>query len=72
MTTEIGQLGGAVQCIASRDGLYYCMDVLRENIDPALDILADSVLNPIFTVDEIEECKEIIVLQQTELPAETF
>lgn len=48
------------------------MDVLRENINPALDILADSVLNPVFTADEIEECKEIIVMQQTELPADTF
>lgn len=72
MTREIGQLGGTVQCISSRDGLFYCMDVLRENVIPALDILADSVQNPLYTEEEIAQCKELIVLQQTELPADVF
>ena len=72
MTTEMGHLGGSVQCIASRDGMYYHVDVLRENIGPAMDIVADTILNPAFTDDEIEECKEVIMAQKTELPAEIF
>lgn len=37
-----------------------------------MDILADTILNPTLSDDEIEECKEIIVLQQTELPTDMF
>lgn len=72
MMTEIEQLGGMVQCVSSREGLLYCVDVLRENVDAAMDILADTVLNPVFPQDEIDECKEIIRLQQNEFPAEMF
>ena len=72
MTTEMGHLGGSVQCIASRDAMYYHLDVLRENVGPAMDILADTILNPVFSDDEIEECKEVIEAQRTELPAEIF
>ena len=31
---------------------------------------SDTILNPQFTDEEIEECKEIVRLQQNELPAE--
>ena len=72
MSNEIEKLGGMVQTIASRDALYYCVDVLRENVGPALDILADTILNPIYSEEEIEECKQIIILQQTELPSDIF
>ena len=40
LMTEMEQLGGMVQCVGSREGLLYCVDVLRENTDAALDILA--------------------------------
>lgn len=61
-----------MQCIASRDGLFYCVDVLRENVPAAMDILSDTILNPVFTDGEIEEGREVIVLQQNELPSEMF
>ena len=40
LMTEMEQLGGMVQCVGSREGLLYCVDVLRENTEAALDILA--------------------------------
>jgi processing peptidase subunit alpha len=70
MMTEMEQLGGMVQCISSREGLLYCVDVLRENLDAAMDILADTVLNPLLSQEEIDDCKEIIKLQQNEMPAD--
>ena len=72
VTQEIEELGGIVHCAASREFLYYSVDVLRENVGAALDILADTVLNPSFSEEEIEDCKDIIVLQQNELPSEIF
>lgn len=70
MMMEMEQLGGMVQCVGSREGILYCVDVLRENIPAAMDILADTILNPQYSLEEIEECKEIVRLQQNELPAE--
>ena len=66
------KLGCFAQCIASRDAIFYCVDVLRENVPAAMDILSDTILNPSFLEDEILECKEIIILQQNELPSEMF
>ena len=43
LMTEMEQLGGMVQCVGSREGLLYCVDVLRENTEAALDILAGSL-----------------------------
>lgn len=65
-------LGGMVQCISTRESILYCVDVLRSNIEPALDILAETVLQPTFPEDELEESRMIVQLQQEELPSETF
>ena len=68
--SDMEQLGGMVQCIASREGVFYCVDVLRENLEPAMDILAETVLDPLLPQQEIDDCKQIVLLQQSELPAE--
>ena len=40
----------------SRRGEYlYCVDVLRENAEQAMDIMADSVMHPSFSEEEVEE-----------------
>jgi processing peptidase subunit alpha len=67
---EIEQLGGMVQCVGSRDGLLYCVDVLRENTEAALDILADTILHAQYTPEEVDDCREIVRLQQNEMPAD--
>jgi mitochondrial-processing peptidase subunit alpha len=43
LPTDMERLGGMMQCISSRENILYCVDVLRENLEPALDILAESV-----------------------------
>ena len=68
--TEMENLGGMVQCISNRETILYCVDVLRENLEPAMDILADTVLRPCLNEKEIEEAKQIIQLQQSEIPPE--
>ena len=66
------KLGGMMQCISSREGILYCVDVLRENTEAALDILADTLLNPIYAEDDINECKSVMEILPNELPAETL
>ncbi len=70
--TEIEKLGGMVQCISTRENILYCVDVLRENTEPALEVLADTVLNPSFPQEELEESRMIAKFQQEELPSEVF
>ena len=68
--TEIENIGGLVQCISNRETILYCVDVMRENIEPAMDILADTILNPRILEEEIEETKQIIQFQHAEIPPE--
>ena len=70
LAAEMEQLGGMVQCISSREQIMFCVDVLRENIEPALKLLADTVLSPRLSEEDIAQAKEIITLQANELPAE--
>ena len=46
------------------------IDVLRENLDRAIEVLADVVLTPRLTPEEIEESKEVMKLIPFELPSE--
>jgi processing peptidase subunit alpha len=68
--TEMEQLGGMVQCISSRENIMYCVDVLRDNLEPALNLFADAIINPTISIEEIEESKEVISLQYDQMPAE--
>lgn len=67
---EIEMLGGVVTCLSSRENIMYCVDVLRQNAEAALDILADTVLSPKFASEELEESQAIMQLQPNELPSE--
>jgi processing peptidase subunit alpha len=67
---EVEQLGGMVQCLTTRENILYCVDVLRENAEQAMDILADSVLRPSFTEDEVEESKITAKLMIDEMPSD--
>lgn len=67
---EVEQLGGMVQCLTTRENILYCVDVLRENAEQAMDILADSVLRPSFTEEELEESKITAKLMIDEMPSD--
>lgn len=60
---EVEKLGGMIQCISNRDSILWCVDVFKNNIEPAMDILADTVLNPLLLPEEIDESKQIVELQ---------
>jgi processing peptidase subunit alpha len=72
LIAEVESLGGMVQCISTRESIIYCIDVLREHSEQALDILADTILNPLFPEEELEESRQIITFQKDQLPAEMF
>lgn len=61
-----------MQCLSTRENILYCIDVLRHNADKAVDVLADTIQNPTFPDDEMEESKMIVQYQQDELPSEVF
>lgn len=61
-----------MQCVSLRENIFYCVDVLKDNVETALDILADTILNPTFPEEELEMTRQIIQYQSEELPAEVF
>lgn len=61
-----------VQCMSNRDSIIYFVDILRQHAEKALDILADTIFNPVLAEEEIEEIKSIIQFQNEDLPAETL
>lgn len=72
LVKDLERIGGLAQCLATRENILYCVDVLRENSESALDILAETVLHPAFPEDELVESRQIVALQQEELPSEVF
>ncbi len=44
---------------SSFDGSTVSLNVLKKNLDPALDLMADVILNPVFPRDELERQRQI-------------
>lgn len=72
LSSDIENLGGMVQCISTRENIFYCVDILRENVEQGLDILAETIFQPTFPDEEIEESKSIISWASDELPGNTL
>lgn len=70
--TELERIGALVQCIATRENLIYCVDVLKENTAIALEILAETVLIPTFPDEELEESKVLAQYMMDEMPSEAL
>lgn len=68
--TGVEELGGMVQCIANKENMMYCVDVLKENFSEAIEIVADSIVNAQLSDDEIEGGKLMMQIMQTELPSD--
>lgn len=69
---DIADLGGTTTSFATRDLLMMNIEVLRENLEPAMEVLGESLLIPQITVDEVEEMKTVMALQLDQLPPETL
>lgn len=65
------KMGGMVHCISTRENILYCIDFLKPNLDMAVDLLADTLLNPTFPDEELEETRTLVELQRENLPSET-
>jgi processing peptidase subunit alpha len=46
--------------MASKDSIVYFIDILRQHAEEALDILSDTICNPMISEGELEEVKSII------------
>ena len=67
LLSDIEKLGGMVQCITTRENIFYCVDILRENVAQGLDIIAETVFDPLYPDEEIEESKDVIRWSASEM-----
>lgn len=58
---EIEQVGGDLNAATSLDTTCYYARVLKDDVAVALDILADIVQNPLYSSDELEREREVIL-----------
>ena len=56
----VEQMGGMVNANSSREQMLYVVDALRENVEEAVALLAETVLVPSFAADEIDEGREVL------------
>lgn len=59
----LDSLGGVSFASSSREQFLYCIDVLRPNVDRAMYMLQDVVLNPLLSDDVVEDMKRVIEFQ---------
>jgi zinc protease len=59
ISDEAQRLGAILNAGSEFDDSYVQLNSLKKNIDPALDLMADIVLNPTFPEDELERQRQI-------------
>ncbi|EQC31326.1 hypothetical protein SDRG_10928 [Saprolegnia diclina VS20] len=67
LVREFETIGAQTTASSGREQIIYTIDVLRDNVDRALELLADSILNPALIPDEIELTKYIMKIQSEDL-----
>lgn len=75
LSKEIESVGGKLNGATSKDYTFYYATIAKDFIDIAIDGLIDSVLNPAFDNDEIEEERKVVVeeiLRQEDEPFSTL
>jgi len=58
---EVDAIGGNLDAFTGKETICFNVKVLDQNVVPALDILADLVLHPTFTPEDIEREKSVIL-----------
>ena len=61
IATEIEEVGGDLNAYTSREQTAFHARVLKENVDVALDLISDILINPVFDPDELEREREVIL-----------
>jgi len=72
MHMDIAEMGGSTMSFATRDLILYNIEVLRESLEPAMELLAETVLIPQLLDEEVEEMKMVMELQTEQLPPEVL
>ncbi|CAM9867093.1 unnamed protein product [Phaeothamnion confervicola] len=67
---EIEDMGGLLTASVGREQSLLCVDVLRDALVPAMDVLADCVLHPRLADAEVDEQRDVVALQIAEMPPE--
>lgn len=70
LISEVDSLGGMAQCLTTRDYILYFIDVLHQHSDRAVELMAEAVLYPTFPPEEMEESKQVVLLQEENFPPE--
>src|SRR4029434_3490270 len=58
---EIDKVGGDLNADASREQTAFHARILKENVDVALDLISDILINPTFDENELEREREVIL-----------
>jgi predicted Zn-dependent peptidase len=58
---EIEQVGGELNAATSLDTTYYYSRVLKDDLEVAIDILADIIQNPRYSEEELERERDVIL-----------
>ena len=61
IATEIEQVGGDLNAYTSREQTAFHARMLKENVDVALDLISDILINPTFDEGELEREREVIL-----------
>jgi predicted Zn-dependent peptidase len=61
IATEIEEVGGDLNAYTSREQTAFHARVLKENVDVALDLISDILINPVFDEGELEREREVIL-----------
>jgi processing peptidase subunit alpha len=68
--TTLDNLGGVSFASSSREQFLYCIDVLRPNVDKAMGMLKDVVLQPRLDDKTVEDMKRVIEFQWMDMVPE--
>lgn len=63
---KMDTLGGSTFASSSREQMLYCVDILRPNVDQAMEILSETVLHPNIHEMEIDQMKQVMQFQHEE------
>lgn len=61
------EIGGATFASGSREQMMYCVDVLRPNVEVAMEVMADTILRPRIEEADVEGMKRVIEFQHLDM-----
>jgi processing peptidase subunit alpha len=63
----VENIGALTTASCGREQIIYTIDLLRDNAERGLSLLADSILNPLWTEEDVEITKNIMAIQTEDL-----